>query len=183
MENIVKINEISQCVAQALDGIKEGVRIARENGLQAELPTEVTFQMTVVKNFQSLEIFKDEQAEESGTQGGTTRDVSESTGTEKSSATEQGKDQSTGTEKSSATEQSKDQSTGTEKSSATEQGKDQSTGTEKSSATETRSESTSKQDSENRSQTEEGTNSDLQTERNQNAHDQKNTAHYTYDDI
>lgn len=77
--NIVRINEIDQCVAKALDGIRLGVLAARKSGLQVEMPDEVAFDMIVVKDWQVLEATSKENGLSNETQGGGTTETSTET--------------------------------------------------------------------------------------------------------
>lgn len=97
MENIVKIDEIRDCVAKTLRGISEGILDARDFGMNAEFPEngEIQFRMTVVKDFQTLAVAKVESGEQNETQGGTTRETQ--TGTSKETRTGTSKEMQNGT--------------------------------------------------------------------------------------
>lgn len=75
--NVVRIEEIAECVQRTLDGINAGVVAARQAGMQVELPTEVKFSMVVVKSWQALDIQSGESGETTETQGGNTVEKSE----------------------------------------------------------------------------------------------------------
>lgn len=104
--NIVRIDEIDQCVSQTLDGIRRGVLAARKAGIQSEMPEEVAFDMIVVKDWQVLEAIGKESGISSESQGGGTTETSTEndlrTGKEVSVRTEESKttdtDTKTGTE-------------------------------------------------------------------------------------
>lgn len=77
MENIVLIDDVGDCVAKTLRGICEGVLKARAEGINAELPEngEIQFSMTIVKNFQNLDVKRKENGTQDETQGGKTTEV------------------------------------------------------------------------------------------------------------
>lgn len=54
--NIVRIEEIPECIERTLQGIRDGLVNARKNGILAEWPEKVDFQMIVVKDWQALEV-------------------------------------------------------------------------------------------------------------------------------
>ncbi len=82
MENIVPITDIGQSVADTLLKISEGVEKARAAGLQAELPKEVQFTMLAVVDFQKHAIDRAENGEQTETQGGGSKEITISKGTD-----------------------------------------------------------------------------------------------------
>jgi hypothetical protein len=86
--NIVNLEEIETCVARALQGLRDGVAAARKAGVSAMMPDEVEFRMTVIKDWQKLEIVTNESGSNNETQGGstteTTTEKESRKGTEKS---------------------------------------------------------------------------------------------------
>lgn len=73
--NIVNIEEIESCVARSLQAIRDGVAAARKAGVSAMMPDEVEFRMTVIKDWQKLEIVTNESDSNSETQGGSTTET------------------------------------------------------------------------------------------------------------
>lgn len=61
--NIVRIDEIPECIERTLQGIRDGLINARKNGILAEWPEKVDFQMTVVKDWQVLDVNSSESGE------------------------------------------------------------------------------------------------------------------------
>lgn len=108
MENIVRLDEIEECVARALKGINDGVNQARQQGLNAELPKEVQFTMVVVKDWQELEVQGGERGEQIEIQGGGSKETTNATSTEKqiTDRVENQKDERKQTESQSRTEES-----------------------------------------------------------------------------
>lgn len=100
MENIVKIDEIRDCVARTLRGISEGILDARDFGMNAEFPEngEIEFRMTVVKDFQTLAVAKVESGEQNETQGGTTKETQNGTTSQQQTETRSGKEIGTSNE-------------------------------------------------------------------------------------
>ncbi len=74
--HIVRIDEIAECVDRTLTGIRDGLLLARRNGIIARWPEKVDFQMTVVKDWQVLDMSSVEESSTKETQGGTTSEVS-----------------------------------------------------------------------------------------------------------
>lgn len=71
-QNVVRIDEIDECISMTLAKINAGLVAARAAGMQVELPTEIKFSMTVVKNWQALEAMSADIGETVETQGGST---------------------------------------------------------------------------------------------------------------
>lgn len=102
MENIVRIEELSDFVNATLTEINRGVAAARADGLVCDLPKEVQFSVLVVKEFQALELQGAVVSESVETQGGGSTETStgeekqqtESSG--KSTASKKGRDQTDG---------------------------------------------------------------------------------------
>jgi len=56
MENIVKIEDLDAVVCATIQKVYAGVKAARDAGIQAEIPDKITFDILVIKNWQSMEI-------------------------------------------------------------------------------------------------------------------------------
>jgi hypothetical protein len=63
--DVVRIEQLDQVVALAIQKVCSAVEIARKNGIQAELPGKLDFQMTVIApdGWQSLEVNSHENGE------------------------------------------------------------------------------------------------------------------------
>ena len=102
MENIVRIEELSDFVAATLTEINRGVSAARAEGLLCDLPKEVQFTVLVVKEFQALELKGATISESETEEGGgsleiaTSNEKQESNSSGKSNAKKTGKDQTDG---------------------------------------------------------------------------------------
>ncbi len=82
MENIVRIEELDQCVAETLLAIQRGVAKARaEGGIIVDLPPEVQFSVTVVKEWQALDSLAGQTLETTEQQGGGSTEVVKGTET------------------------------------------------------------------------------------------------------
>jgi hypothetical protein len=110
--NIVRIGEIGECVNRAIQGIRDGVAEAIKSGIQAELPEKVDFTMTVVKDWQLLDI----QSSERGTTAEKGITAETSAATEKGTVTDKG----TSTEKQTGTTSESQISSGTDNQAGTE---------------------------------------------------------------
>lgn len=84
--NIVRIEEIGECVNRTLQEIRNGVAESRKAGIQAELPEKVEFTMIVVKDWQALEVSSSETGKT--TEDGATTEVGSTT--EKGTTTDKG---------------------------------------------------------------------------------------------
>lgn len=87
--NIVRIDEISDCISRTIAGIRDGVATAIAAGVQAELPEKVDFNMIVIKDWQVLAHESSETGETIEAQGGKTTEKSGGTQSETRKATEQ----------------------------------------------------------------------------------------------
>lgn len=89
MENIVKMEDIGDCVARTIRGISEGILTAREGGIQAEFTEdgEISFNMVVVRDFQTLEVLRSENGDQTETEGGSTRETQNGTRSEEQNGT------------------------------------------------------------------------------------------------
>jgi hypothetical protein len=92
--NIVRIDEIAECVNRTLVGIRDGLLQARETGILARWPEKVDFQMVVVKDWQLLEMASGETSSTNETQGGSTAEYSSGDTTGNDSSTENGSNSS-----------------------------------------------------------------------------------------
>jgi len=88
LQNIVRIDEISECVERTIAGVREGVAAARRAGIQVELPAEITFEMIVIKDFQLLEVETSENGTTQEIQGGESRETRVTTGEEDQNRTD-----------------------------------------------------------------------------------------------
>lgn len=88
MENIVRLSELDQFVADTIDKVIGGVTKARALGHQAELPQKIDFQVIVIKDWQALDIVAGESAQTEETQGGGSTETSTSKGKEDSQRNE-----------------------------------------------------------------------------------------------
>ena len=157
MENVVRIDEIPSVVERTLLGIRQGVAQARAEGLMAELPGSVDFQMVVIDKWQELETEGGQTSESSEEQGGGT--VVKTTGKDNSETKRTAKENRAGSETSKATtdrtSNERRQTDGNDQKSATETGSSNAQTDKKGSAT--------KQDN--------------------NAHNQKSETFNTYEDV
>jgi hypothetical protein len=88
MENVVMMQDVAAVVEETIAAIRDGVAAARDAGIQAEMPTAVQFQMTVVKSWQTLEIIGFEMGENEERQGGTSTVAGTSTQNETTNGTD-----------------------------------------------------------------------------------------------
>ena len=86
--NIVRIDEIAECVNKTLEGIRDGLLQARANGILAKWPEKVDFQMTVVKDWQALDIASGEKSTTTEVQGGFQTETTTSGGTNRETGSE-----------------------------------------------------------------------------------------------
>lgn len=86
--DIVRIDEIPDCVERVLKGINAGVLAARKLGIQAELPEKVDFSFNVVKDWQVLPIESAESGTTTENQGGRTVETVRETGSESQSGSQ-----------------------------------------------------------------------------------------------
>jgi len=93
--NIIRIDEIAECVNRTLAGIRDGLLQARDSGIMAEWPEKVDFQMVVVKDWQLLEMASGETSATEETQGGFTAEYSSGDTAGNDSYTESGTNSST----------------------------------------------------------------------------------------
>ena len=76
--NIVKIEDLGDCVARVIAQVNAGVLAAIEGGILAELPEFIDFNMQVVTAFQSLPMRGGETVQSTEKQGGTGTSVAAS---------------------------------------------------------------------------------------------------------
>lgn len=63
--DVIRIEQLDQVVALAIQKVYSAVEISRKNGIQAELPAKIDFQMTVIApdGWQALEVNSHENGE------------------------------------------------------------------------------------------------------------------------
>jgi len=117
MENIIRISELRDFVAETLNEIREGVATARASNLMCELPEEVAFSVMLVREFQALEIVGGESSENTEEQGGGSKEIQTGSNSEtRVNRSEQDRsERSTGTKKDSQITTGKDVSTANER--------------------------------------------------------------------
>lgn len=86
--NIVRIEEIGDCVQQVLDDLNAKCWAMNQRGHFVEMPEELKFDMLVVKEWEALESTDRETSIGSETQGGFSTEATRSGGTDISSSTE-----------------------------------------------------------------------------------------------
>lgn len=79
MDNVVRIEELPGVIERTLQGIRQGVAAARKDGLLAELPEAVDFNLIVIDKWQELETQGGQTTESEETQGGGTVETSKGT--------------------------------------------------------------------------------------------------------
>jgi hypothetical protein len=77
MPEVVRIEEIPDCIERTLKAINAGVLAANAAGLMTEMPTEVPFKMVVIKDWQALESESIQTGSSDEIQGGTTKETAE----------------------------------------------------------------------------------------------------------
>lgn len=60
MENVIPIAQLPAFIDEAIAKVTEGVRLARERGILAELPKEIQIDAVVVTDWQALEVISKE---------------------------------------------------------------------------------------------------------------------------
>jgi hypothetical protein len=78
-DEVVRLEELPAFVSSVIEGISKGVAELRAKGINAEMPTEVGFNVIVVKEWQALEIKGSEESTAEEKQGGTTKEKQGST--------------------------------------------------------------------------------------------------------
>lgn len=86
--NIVRIEEISECVNRTIQGIRDGVSEAMKSGITASLPEKVDFTMIVVKDWQILDHSSTDSSMTTEKQGGFSAETLKSTASDNQSAKE-----------------------------------------------------------------------------------------------
>jgi hypothetical protein len=103
MDNIVRMEDLPEFIAETMERINAGVLLARQRGMYPELPSEVQFDLTLVKSFQVLEV----KSFDTSTGTDTSTDVginkAESTSQDKDSRSEQSQSSEQGNSASSST--------------------------------------------------------------------------------
>lgn len=84
MENVVYLSELDAHIAEAIEKVNNGVKLARAKGIQAELPAKIDFDLIAVVRWQELAMESGESGVTKETQSGGTTETSSQTSNDES---------------------------------------------------------------------------------------------------